>query len=357
MNAVPAAHPAAAWGSVRPGYLDAATMGIPTLATVEAMRAATEEWAAGEAVAAGYGVHVDRARSAFARLVGAPVEHVAIGATVAEHVGLVAAALPDGADVVTVDGDFSSVVYPFLQHAHRGVTVRHVPLEGLAESIRPGTALVAFSLIQSADGRVADLEAIAAAAAGVGARTLCDATQAVGLHPVDAARWDYTVCHSYKWLCAPRGASFLVAAPDAADRLVALHACWYGGEEIWASTYGPSMRLADTTRRLDTSPAWLSWVGAAEAIEHFAERGAGDTWARSVALADALLSRAGLPPRGQAFFALDDPSGALAGALREAGIRFAQRAGRVRLGFHVWNTDEDLELAAAAFAAAGLRAA
>ena len=47
--------------------------------------------------------------------------------------------------------------------------------------------------MQSADGRVADLDAIAAAAAARGALTLIDATQACGWLPFDAARFDYVV--------------------------------------------------------------------------------------------------------------------------------------------------------------------
>ena len=338
------------WGRTRPGYLDAATMGIPMRATRDAMRLAVEQWAAGEASAAEYGEAVERARAAYARLVGAPRSEVAIGATTSELVGLVAASLPDGSEVLCVDGDFSSIVYPFLQHAHRGVAVRHVPLESLAGAIGPGTALVSFSLVQSADGRVADAAAIAEAARAAGTTTLCDTTQAAGIRPVDAAEWDLTVCHAYKWLCAPRGAAFLTASPDAAERIVPLHAGWYAGEDVWSSAYGPDMRLAASARRFDTSPAWLSWVGAATALERFEAIDLGAAWARAAGLADELLERLGLAPRGQAIVALDDPDGALAAALGAAGVRFAQRAGRVRLGFHLWNAERDVELVRAAAA-------
>jgi len=341
------------WGEVRPGYLDAATMGVPMRATREAMRLAVEAWADGEASAAGYGTAVERARAAYARLVGVPRSEVAIGATTSELVGLVAASLPDGSEVLCVEGDFSSVVYPFLQHGHRGVRVRHVPLEALAGSISRGTALVAFSLIQSADGRVADRVAIAEAAHAAGALTLCDTTQATGIHPVDAAEWDLTVCHAYKWLCAPRGAAFLTASPEAAERILPLSAGWYAGEDIWGSTYGPGMALAGSARRFDTSPAWLSWVGAAEALEHFETIDPAAAWSRATGLADDLLFRLDLPPRGQAIIALDDPHEERARVLDAAGIRFARRAGRVRLAFHVWNTRRDLDRVGDAFETAG----
>lgn len=338
----------AAWGTVPPGYLDAATMGLPTLRTREAMGDSLAAWATGGASAAGYGEAVERARRAYARLVGVAVGEVAIGATTSELVALAAASVPDGGEVLVVAGDFTSIVYPFLQHADRGVTVRHVPLEALADEIRPGTSLVSFSLVQSADGRVADAEAIAETAHAAGARTLCDTTQAAGIHPVDAAVWDYTVCHAYKWLSAPRGAAFLTASQPAQEALTPLAAGWYAGEDVWSSTYGPAMRLADNARRFDTSPAWLSWVGAAPALEHFASLPVEAAWHRATGLADALLAELGLPPRGQAIVALDDPDGARAARLAAHGIRFANRAGRIRLAFHVWNTRDDVAAAAAA---------
>jgi len=344
---------AQAWGDVRPGYLDAAAMGLPTIATQEAMRSALNEWSAGEASAAAYGASVERARAAYARIVGVARSEVAIGATTSELVAIVASGVPDGAEVLCVEGDFSSIVFPFLAQAHRGVVVRHVPLEALAESIGEATALVSFSLIQSADGRVADVPAILEAAGRHGTRTLCDTTQAAGVHPVDASAFDFTVCHAYKWLCAPRGAAFLTAGSEAADGLVPLAAGWYAGEDVWGSTYGPGMALAATARRFDTSPAWLSWIGAAVALEHFATVDASAAWARATGTADSLLAALGLPERGQAIVALDDPAGERGAALQAAAVRFSRRAGRVRLGFHVWAGANDVARVVEAFEAAG----
>ena len=64
--------------------------------------------------------------------------------------------------------------------------VREAPLHRPAEAIGPDTTLVADSAVQSADGALADLAAIRAAAAEHRAKTLVDLTQAVGWLPVDA---------------------------------------------------------------------------------------------------------------------------------------------------------------------------
>ena len=54
--------------------------------------------------------------------------------------------------------------------------------------------------------------------------------------------------------------------------------------------------------------------------------------AHDVGLADGLLGRLGLEPRGQAVVSLPDPDGSLAAALSARGAVVAGRAGRVRIG-------------------------
>src|ERR671915_979644 len=177
--------------AVDPGYLDAASIGPPPAATLEAMRAALERWAAGRARPQDYDPIVADARAAFARLVGVDARDVCIGSQVSALAGLVAASLPDGARVVAAEGDFTSVLFPFLAQADRGVEVALVPPAAVSDAIVPETDLVAVSAVQSATGEVADLDAIAAAAAAHGARTLIDATQAVGWPPFGARGFDY----------------------------------------------------------------------------------------------------------------------------------------------------------------------
>jgi selenocysteine lyase/cysteine desulfurase len=118
-----------------PGYLDAATMGLPPHTVTDAMRHHLEDWQAGRCSAAGFDDDVRRARAAFARLVGVTSDDVAIGAQVSQLVGLVAASVPDGARVVVPNAEFASVSFPFLVHADRGIEIVQVPLEALPDAI------------------------------------------------------------------------------------------------------------------------------------------------------------------------------------------------------------------------------
>ncbi len=333
------------------GYLNAATVGLPPLATVEALTAALRDWQYGAASAAVYDDAVSRSRSAYARLVAVPPSWVSVGSQVSVMVGMVAGSIPDNARVLTVADDFTSVQFPFLAQAYRGVTVRQVPLSELAASIGPEIDVVAFSLVQSSDGRVADVDAVLAAARAVGAMTVCDTTQAVGWLPVAAERFDVTVCAAYKWLCSPRGVAFMTTTPEALRQVQPSSAGWYAGESVWESVYGPGMQLAQDARRLDVSPAWLAWVGAAPALEFLAELDGELVRRHDIALADLLRAALGLPPGDSPFVCIDDPDGAIQSRLAAAGCAVAGRAGRVRMGFHLWNDPDDVHLVVNALSA------
>lgn len=322
------------------GYLNVAAMGIPPRAAVEALTADLELFVRAERNPRDYDGIIARTRASYAQLVGVPVSEVAIGSQTSVQVSLAAAAVPPGAEVLLVHGDFSSVVFPFLQRSD--ITVRHVPVAALAGEIGDNTWLVAFSLVQSATGEVADTAAILEAAARVGARTLCDTTQAAGVLPVDANAFDMTVCHSYKWLCAPRGVCFLTVSEEFAALLTPIQAGWAAGEQVWSSTYGPEMTLAPDARRFDVSPAWPSWVGAEHSIALFAGLDIAQVWAHASGLGDALCEGLGIPAQHQAIVTWPDADGSDLERLTAAGVTASGRAGRLRASFHLWNDESDV---------------
>ena len=110
----------------------------------------------------GWQESVDVARGLFASLVGVAAEDVAVGSQVSAFVGLVALSLPAGARVVAPEEEFTSVLFPLLARSELRVDL--VPSVGSPNCITEGVDLVAVSAVQRADGRVADLDAISAAA-------------------------------------------------------------------------------------------------------------------------------------------------------------------------------------------------
>lgn len=322
------------------GYLGTASIGIPTRETFEAQLAELELWRAARRNPPDYDAIIERTRGHYARLVGVDTDRVGMGSQTSVIVSVFAAAVPAGAEVLCVDGDFSSVIFPFLQRSD--IRVRCVQLQELAASVAADTWLVAFSLAQSATGAIADSEAIVAAAAAHGSYTLCDTTQAAGVYPVDASIFDATVCHTYKWLCSPRGVAFLTVSERFDRELKPIQAGWYAGDDVWQSCYGPSMGLAPSARRFDVSPAWPAWVGAEPAIRMFAGLDLAEVWSRASGLGDLLCDALGIERQHQAIVTWADPDGADLRRLGDAGLTVSGRAGRMRASFHLFNDESDV---------------
>ena len=322
-------------------YLNTASFGLPPRPAWDALQEALEDWRTGRTSWEHWGDATEAARASFARLVGVPPSSVAVAANVSSLVGLVASSLPDGARILVPDVEFTSTLFPFLVHAHRGVTVRPVPAAELAAAIDGTTDVVAFSAVQMATGEVADLPAISAAAAKHGVMTVVDATQACGWLPIDASGFDVVVAAGYKWLLAPRGTAYAAIAPGRLDAIVPIAAGWFAGEDVHATYFGPPLRLAADARRLDTSPAWHVWVAAAAALAVLEEIGVEAIHAHDLRLANRFRAGLGLAAGDSAIVFVDAPGAEE--RLARAGIRAAVRNGRLRTSWHLYNTDADVD--------------
>jgi selenocysteine lyase/cysteine desulfurase len=330
-----------------PGWLDTASYGLPPRPAWEAMQLALADWRIGRTSWLEWDPYPQRAREVFARLLGVDPDDVAVGAQVSQVLAPVAAAVPDGARVCVPEVEFTSALFPWLVHTDRGVSVTTVPLDGLATAAADADVVV-FSLVQSSDGTIAPYPAIIEAARAAGAMVVVDATQACGWLPFDATAADVVAVAGYKWLMGPRGTAFLYVAPSVRDRIRPLMAGWYAGEDVHSSYYGPPLRLAASARRFDLSPAWFSWVGAAPALELIEAIGVPAIHDHNVGLANRFLAGLGHPPGDRAIVTVEVPDAAT--RLARAGVRAAERAGRVRASFHVYTTERDVDLALDALA-------
>jgi selenocysteine lyase/cysteine desulfurase len=314
---------------------------LPPRPAVEAFHAALDQWRHGRTHWDVWDRATGESRVAWAALHGVSAADVAVAGQVSAFTGLMALALKGGERVLCAERDFTSVIWPFLV---ADLQVDVVPLERLAEAIDSSTALVAVSAVQSIDGRVADLDAIVAAAEHHGALTCVDATQASGWLPLDAKRFDFFMASAYKWLMSPRGTSFMAVRPAAAERLKPHMAGWYAGDDPFETNYDAPLRLAGDASRFDLSPAWLSWVGAAPALRLLGEVGIEAVYEHDVGLANRFRTGLGMEPGDSAIVALPAEE-ALVARLRAADISVTVREGFIRISFHLWNTEADVDRA------------
>ena len=322
------------------GFLNSSTYGLPPTFMFDALTERMGEWQAGTMDVPSFDQSVDRGRGAYADLVGVAVESVTMGGSVSALLGLVASAVPDGARVATLTGEFTSTTFPFAAQAARGVTVTELPADELIATAADYD-VVTVSLVQSATGEVADVDGLRAAVAGTDTITVLDATQAVGWKVLDLGWADVTVAAVYKWLLAPRGTAWMSLSPRTSGAMTPHAANWYGGEDPWSTIYGLPLRLADDARRFDTSPAWFGALGSGLTLPWFAALDAAEVEGHRVGLANRLRAELSLPQRDSAIVSL--PISGAADKLAAAGIGASVRAGAVRVGLHVYNTDDDVD--------------
>ena len=332
-------------------YLDAATYGLPPRQTIEALDRAAKRWQMGAADwIEDWDRPSDSCRADFAALIGGTASEVAAIPAASVGVAMVAGILQPGDEVLVPEGEFTSVLFPLLVAAQRGVVVRELPLTDLAGGVTPATRLVAFSQVQMQTGRTADVAAVCEAADRHGAQVLLDATQ--GLPFLDLApvidQIDYLVCAAYKHLLCPRGVAFLHVRRDRWADLPPVDANWRSADRPYDSYFGGPLRLAPDAARFDVSRAWFPWVGAIESLRLLVEWKAVGLFDEVLSLARSLADQIGIPWGGATLVnvPVDDLAAAQVAVL-DAGIRISVRGRGLRLAPHVWNTAADIERAAA----------
>ncbi|WP_422742271.1 aminotransferase class V-fold PLP-dependent enzyme [Mycobacterium sp. WMMD1722] len=326
------------------GFLNSPTYGLPPRFALGELRDCLARWEAGTMDARSFDEPVEAARAGYGALVGVPTGSVAMAGSVSAALGLVAAAIPDGSRGATLAGEFTSATFPFAAQSGRGVTLVEVGPDELLETA-DDYDFVTLSLVQSATGAVVDAGKLRARVAGTGTTTIIDVTQAAGWKSLDLGWADVTMAGAYKWLLAPRGTAFMSVGDRIAATMTPHAANWYAGADPWDSIYGLPLRLAGDARRFDTSPAWFGVLGAGRSLPWLASLDGAAVEAHTVGLAARLRAELQLAPHPSAIVSLPGaavPTGA-ADRLTRAGIRASVRAGAVRVGFHLYNTEDDLD--------------
>jgi len=315
----------------------------------------------------------ERARAAAARLINADAGDIALISSVGYGVATAAKALtvPAGSRVLVLADDHSSPVLEWMARADaQGFTVEAVRrpgngdwTEALADTIaRPGAAPVALASISSvhwSDGGMVDLALIAGALRARGAALLVDATQSVGVLPLDvrALDPDFVVFPTYKWLLGPYGRAFLYVARRHQDA-VPLEQTSFGRRAVRAeqATYFADTRYVEGARRFDMGERdhFISLEMASIGMEMVAAWGSAAIVGRLAALtariADGLreadIAMPATRVRAPHILSLAFPGGpanALVERLAAANVHVAPRLGRMRISPHVYNDESDAD--------------
>jgi len=349
-------------------YLNSCSQG----ALSRTVRAAYEEYLAGwDENGAEWEHWVERAesaRAAFARLIGASADEVAVTTSVSQGVSGIVSALPfergGRTKIVISEHEFPTVGQ--IAHAQelRGAEVVHVrpeadgsiPVEHFADAIDERTALVCCTTVSYRTGHRHPVGEIAKLAHEHGALCLADSYQAVGAVDMDVRELgvDFLTGGTVKYLLASAGLGFLYVRSERLERLLPTQTGWFADESIFdmdISDYSP----AATARRFDagTPPVPNIYAGLA-GMALIQEVGVPLIEAHISGLASRLI--AGLEEQGATVVTPREPArrgplvcvrsrdvGAVVRALAAERIVASMRDDNLRLALHLYNVDEDID--------------
>ncbi len=322
---------------------------------------------------------VEALRGAFAGLIGASADDVAIVPSTAYGMATAAANIPlgPGDGIVVPNAEHASAFHKWrVRAAETGATLRapDVPPDGdwtetILAAIDASTRVVSVPNVHWSDGRLFDLPRIGAAARAVGAAFVVDGTQSVGALPLDVRtlRPDYLTCSAYKWLFCPYGFGFLYVAPERqAGTPFEEHyfhrenAAGHEGRLDQIIAYDHGARRFDTAERANFITVPMA-ITALRELAAWTVPGVRDRIAPiSAAIIDgaATLGYAAQPPsrRVPHLFGLRRPGGLPAGlgaTLAARGVHVSIRGDAIRVSPNVYNDARDVDAFLAALRDAG----
>ncbi|HEV3115935.1 MAG TPA: aminotransferase class V-fold PLP-dependent enzyme [Gemmataceae bacterium] len=333
---------------------------------------AMNEWAAdmaenGDANEPRWVRRVEEVRRLAGQLVNADPLDIAFIKNTSEGIGIVAEGFPwqAGDNIITAAEEYPANIYPWMNLANRGVEVRMIAsrdrrlwIEDVRAAMDGRTRVVSLSWVEYASGFRNDLSAIGSLCRERGILFFVDAIQGLGVFPLDVQRTpiDFLAADGHKWLLGPEGAGILYVRRELVDRL---HAVGVG----WNSVVGSrnfsqiDFRLKPHAGRWESGSlnvAGITTLGAS--MELLLEIGIANIAERILALTDHLCGRA--EPAGLEVFSSRQPGdkssivslivpGADARQLvklcRSQGFVINQRAGRIRISPHCYNTTEEID--------------
>lgn len=316
----------------------------------------------------GWMEEVTQAKRAFAKLISASADEIAVFSSVSEATSAVASALDFGAKrkkIVVTEAEFPTIGHVWLAQERRGARVAWVPLHNGAieiddydRAIDDDTLLVSACHGYYQNGFTQDLAAIAAKAHAKGALVYADAYQTLGTTPVNvkAIGVDFLASGCLKFLMGIPGIAFLYVKKELIKTLHPAVTGWFGR----ANPFGFEVKKLDwakTASRFDTgTPPVLNAYVARAGIEIVAGVGAGKIKAWHDVLSQRLIEgghERGLMIHGTADvahktattgFVVPDAHGVEA-RMRAQGVIASARGPVIRLSPHFYNSIDDVDRA------------
>jgi selenocysteine lyase/cysteine desulfurase len=317
---------------------------------------------------------VERLRGAAAGLIGASADEVAIVPSASAAISAVATALSfDGprTGVVLGEFEFPTMAQVWLAQQRRGAIITRVPAQGetlpieeYASRIDERTLVVPATHVCFRNGYRLDIPRLAALCRQRGAFLFLDDYQHTGTAPLDvrALGADFMVTGALKYLLGMSGVAFLYVRRELIHRLEPLATGWFARSNPFAFTAPSDVDWSSSARRFEAGTPAIANVYAACAGIELLQRLGLDAIERRI---NALVARfiAGARDRDLDMVTPEEPArrgplavvrmpdaAAVVRSLERHGIIASARGNGVRLSFHAYNNEEDVEAVLTALA-------
>jgi L-cysteine/cystine lyase len=292
----------------------------------------------------------DELRRAFASLVGAEVEQLALTASTTEGCGIVlrGLGLAPGDEIVTTTDEHFGLLGPLAASGATVVVVAPEP-EALLAAVTPRTKLIATSQVIWTTGVVLPLAEVREQS---GVPVLADGAQSVGAIPSTSLGVDFLTISGQKWLCGPDSTGALVVS-DPEQLAVGSPSYLAQRSHRPDGTFEPQ----DGARRFE--PGWWSQGavrGMLAALELRPDWWFQRAWDAAERCRELLQQRVHVvtPPVRSTLVAFEPPgeeeAADVVSRLFAAGVHVRELPGRglVRVSCGWWTSDDDLDRLAAA---------
>jgi selenocysteine lyase/cysteine desulfurase len=297
----------------------------------------------------------DEARHAFAALIGADDDEVAVTTSVSAAVSSLASALRYGArdKIVLSEVEFPTIGQ--IWHAQEELGARVVHTRDFEQDIDEETLLVSVTHVSHRTGERVPVEDVVRTAHRRGALVLLDAYQSAGTLPLDvrALDVDFLAAGTVKYLLGSAGLAFLYARRKLIPTLRPTSTGWFADEDVFAMDDRDYSPAATAARFQAGTPPVPSLYAGVAGLNLVAEAGVSDTATHVDALArrfeDGVRALGGVvstpAQRGALVCVASTDAERLVGALAEAGVVTSSRGRNVRFSFHFYNDEADVEAA------------
>ena len=316
----------------------------------------------------------EAARAAFARLINADPDEVAVTTSLSAGVSALASGLRYAgprSKIVMTDLEFPTIGQIWHAQKSRGARIAIVPpetdgtipFERLDEAIDEETLLVSITHVSYRTGAMLDAQRIARLAHERGALVLLDAYQSVGSLPVDvrALDVDFLAAGVLKYLLGSAGLGFFYCRRALAERVWPTATGWFADRDIFAMDHRDYSPAPTAARFQSGTPPIPSIYAGIAGIELMEEIGIADTREHVLALnsrliegLDQLHTRLVTPRqpkrRGALLCVASTDVDTLVRTLAREGIVTSERDGNLRISAHCYNSTEDVDAVLAALA-------